>query len=66
MITRFKGKAAAALEILEHAFEAATQVLVLPELYCRRLHTTNMCERLGLARLCPSGGIAESLCQPLV
>ena len=47
LVTRFEGKAEAALEILENAFEAATQVLVLPELYRRKLRTTNMCERLN-------------------
>jgi putative transposase len=47
LVTRFEGKADSALEILESAFEAATQVLVLPELYRRKLRTTNMCERLN-------------------
>ena len=47
LVTRFEGKADAALEILENAFDAATQVLVLPDLYRRKLRTTNMCERLN-------------------
>lgn len=47
MATRFEGKAEAALAVLEGGLEAATQVLVLPEVYRRRLRTTNMLERLN-------------------
>ena len=43
----FEGKADAALAVLEDGLEAATQVLVLPEVYRRRLRTTNMLERLN-------------------
>lgn len=42
-----EGKADAALAVLEGGLEAATQVLVLPALYRRRLRTTNMLERLN-------------------
>ncbi len=47
MAQAFEGKADAALAVLEGGLEAATQVLVLPEVYRRRLRTTNMLERLN-------------------
>ena len=43
----FEGAANQALAVLEEALEDATAVLVLPEVYRRRLRTTNMSERLN-------------------
>ena len=47
MAAYFEGKADKALDILEDGLEEATQVLVLPARYRRRLRTTNMVERLN-------------------
>lgn len=47
LASTFEGKADRALDVLEAALEDCTQVLVLPEVYRRRLRTTNMCERLN-------------------
>ena len=46
-VSRFEGKADKALNILEDGMDAATQVLVLPDVYRRRLRTTNTVERLN-------------------
>lgn len=43
----FEGAADQALDVLEEALADATAVLVLPEVYRRRLRTTNMSERLN-------------------
>lgn len=43
----FEGAAGQAVDVLEEALEDVTAVLVLPEVYRRRLRTTNMSERLN-------------------
>ena len=47
MADAFEGAADRALDGLEEALHDATAVLVLPEVYRRRLRTTNMSERLN-------------------